>query len=138
MRISEVYYIINCFIGDLVGKEFNEEDVGSISGWGRSPGEGNGYPLQCSCLDNSVNREDWQATVHGGHKESDTTEWLTLSLHFHTQRNLCNKIIILSSPVKFMSVSIWLTFYFLLPLNQIEKKTTNLFNWLWFFIHLMI
>ena len=105
LRISEVYYIINCFIGDFDGKEFSEEDLGSISGWGRSPGEGNGYPLQCFCLDNSMDREDRQVTVHGGHKESDTTEWLTLSLHFHTQRKL-NKILILSSPVKFMSVSI--------------------------------
>jgi len=40
-------------------------DPGSISGWGRSPGEGNGNPLQYSCLENSMDREVWQATVHG-------------------------------------------------------------------------
>ena len=68
-------------------------------------------PIQCFCLDNSMDREDLQATVHGGHKESDTTEWLTLSLHFHTQRKLHNKSLILSSPVKFMSVSIWLILF---------------------------
>ena len=56
-------------MGDFDGKEFNGEDLGSVSGWGRSPGEGNGYPLQCFCLDNSMDKEDWQATVHGGHKE---------------------------------------------------------------------
>ena len=54
-------------------------DPGLIPGWGRSPGEGNGNPLQYSCLDNYMDRGAWWATVHGGHKESDTTEWLTLS-----------------------------------------------------------
>ena len=37
----------------------------SVPGLGRSPGEGNGNPLQFSCLENSVDREAWQATVHG-------------------------------------------------------------------------
>ena len=36
-----------------------------IHGLGRSPGEGNGYPLQHSCLENSMEREAWQATIHG-------------------------------------------------------------------------
>ena len=40
-------------------------DLGSIPGWGRSPEEGNGNPLQCSCLENSMDRGAWQATVHG-------------------------------------------------------------------------
>ena len=40
-------------------------DVGSISGSGGSPGEGNGNPLQCSCLGNPMDRVDWWATVHG-------------------------------------------------------------------------
>ena len=40
-------------------------DAGSIPGSGRSPGEGNGDPLQFSCLENSMNRGAWQATVHG-------------------------------------------------------------------------
>ena len=39
-------------------------DLGPIPGLGRSPGEGNGNPLQYSCLENSVHREAWQATVH--------------------------------------------------------------------------
>ena len=40
-------------------------DMGSISGSGRSPGEGNGNPLQYSCLGNPMDRGTWQATVHG-------------------------------------------------------------------------
>ena len=40
-------------------------DAGLIPGLGRSPGEGNGNPLQYSCLENSKDREDWWATVHG-------------------------------------------------------------------------
>ena len=40
-------------------------DMGSIPGLGKSPGERNGYPLQCSCLENPMDRGAWQATVHG-------------------------------------------------------------------------
>ena len=58
----------------------NTEDVGLIPGSGRSPGEGSGYPLQYSCLGNSMGRGAWWATVHGITKESDMTEKLTLSL----------------------------------------------------------
>ena len=51
----------------------NAGDVGLIPGSGRSPGEGNGNPLQYSGLENPMNRGPWQATVHGVAKESDTT-----------------------------------------------------------------
>ena len=40
-------------------------DQGSVPGWGRSPGEGNGKPLQYSCLENPMDRGAWYATVHG-------------------------------------------------------------------------
>ena len=40
-------------------------DVGSFLGWGRFPGEENGYPLQYSCLENSMDRGAWWTTVHG-------------------------------------------------------------------------
>ena len=49
-------------------------DLSSIPRMGRSPGEGNGNPLQCFCLENPMGRGAWQATVHGGSKELDTTE----------------------------------------------------------------
>ena len=40
-------------------------DVASIPGLGRSPGEGNGNPLQYFCLENPMDREAWRAAVHG-------------------------------------------------------------------------
>ena len=49
-------------------------------GSGRSPGEGNGNPLQYSCLDNSIDRGAWGCNSPWGCKEPDTAEWLTLSL----------------------------------------------------------
>ena len=54
-------------VAQINGKESlcNAGDPGSIPGWGRSPGEENGYPFQYSCLENSMDREVWWATVHG-------------------------------------------------------------------------
>ena len=49
------------------------EDLGSTRGFRRSPGEGNGNPLQYSCLGNPMDRGSWRAIVHGVAKELDTT-----------------------------------------------------------------
>ena len=57
----------------------NAGDVGSVPGLGRSPGEGNGNPLQYSCLKNFMDRGAWLAIVHGVEKELDTTEQLAFS-----------------------------------------------------------
>ena len=50
---------------DGKGSACSEGELGSISGLGRFPGEGNSYPLQYSCLENSMERGVWHATVHG-------------------------------------------------------------------------
>ena len=71
------------FPGDASGKESagNAGDPGLIPGWKRSPGEGNSYPLQYSCLENPMDRGAWWATVHGV-----TESWTQLSDgHFHCQ-----------------------------------------------------
>ena len=59
----------------LSGKEYayNAGDPGLIPGLGRSPGGGHGNPLQNSCLENSIDRGAWQATVHRV-AQSDVTE----------------------------------------------------------------
>ena len=51
----------------------NARDAGSVPGSGRSSGEGNGHPLQCSCLGSPMDRGAWWAIVHVVPKESDTT-----------------------------------------------------------------
>ena len=63
---STVGLVFICFPGSSDGKESacNASDPGSIPGLGRCPGEGNGYPVQYSCLENSMDRRGWQATVH--------------------------------------------------------------------------
>ena len=66
------------FFNDSVGKEYicnarDAGDAGSIPGLGRSPGGGNGNPLQCSCLGNPMDRGAWWAIVHRGAKSRDRT-----------------------------------------------------------------
>jgi len=60
-------------VKNLPAKAGDTGDSGSISVSGRSPGEGNGNPLQYSCLENSMGRGDWWATVRGV-AELDITE----------------------------------------------------------------
>ena len=66
------------FPGGLAVKNLpdNAGDTGLITGSGRSPGEGNGNPLQYTCLENSMDRGAWQAVVHGITKELDMTQQL--------------------------------------------------------------
>ena len=72
--ISSTIFICEV-LGSASGKESacNAGDPGSIPETGRSPGEGNGNPLQYSCLENSMDGGAWEAAVHGVAK-SDTIE----------------------------------------------------------------
>ena len=67
---------IKGFSGGSDGKEStcNAGDPGSFPGSGRSPGGGNGHPLQYSCLENPVDRGAWWVYLPGGCKELDMTE----------------------------------------------------------------
>ena len=64
------------FPGDSDGKESACDAGGpdSVPESGRSPGEGNGYPPQYSCLENPIDRGAWRAEVYGVAKQSDMTE----------------------------------------------------------------
>ena len=67
-------------------------DPGLFPGSGRSPGEGNGNPLQCSCLENPMNREVWWATVHGVTKSRTqlSNEHFAKMAHPPSTRLYCN------------------------------------------------
>ena len=71
MSLSKVgnKHIRGLYFGGSDGKESacNAEDPGLIPGLGRSPGEGNGNPVQYACLKNSKDRGAWWAIVHGSH-----------------------------------------------------------------------
>ena len=81
--MSECIYVFThkyiCYRGfpggsDSKASACNAGDPGSIPGFGRSPGEGNGNPLQYSCLENSMDGGAWWATAHGAAKS-----WIWLS-----------------------------------------------------------
>ena len=76
MFTEALFIIVKGFSSGISGKEptCNTGDLGLIHGLGRSPGEGKGYSLQYSVLENSMDYSPW------GRKESDTTELLSLSL----------------------------------------------------------
>ena len=70
------------FPGSSDGKAsaYNEGDPGSIPGSGRSPGEGNGNPLQYSCLENPMNGGAWLAAVHGVTKSQTLLSDFTITM----------------------------------------------------------
>ena len=72
------------FPGGSVSKESvcNAGDLGSVPGWGRSPGGGHGNPLQYSCLENPYGQRSLEGYSPWGCKELDTTAWLSTA---HTQ-----------------------------------------------------
>ena len=71
---SQVALVVN----NLPADAGDLKDVGSVPGSGRSPGEGNGYPLQYSCLENPMDRGAWWARVHGVAKSWTRQKWLHL------------------------------------------------------------
>ena len=85
-----------CFPCDSAGKESscNAEDLGSIPGLGRSPGEGNGNPFHYSCLENPMYRGAWQATVHRFAKS-----WIQQSnQHPPTHRRASQVVLVVKNP----------------------------------------
>ena len=83
--LSVIYYCLSdsggTVVKNLPANARDTRDVGLIPGSGKSPEGEHDSPLQYSCLENSMDRGAWWATVHGVTKESDTTE----QLRTHTQ-----------------------------------------------------
>ena len=115
----------------LNGKESTRSagDLDSIPGLERSSGEGNGNPLQYSCLGSPIDREAWSAIFHGVAKESDTT-WVTKQQRFIIQ--IATQMLPLSEILSWSSSqSHNLNYIFWLYLHQI-----NLCLIIYLFIHL--
>ena len=95
-RKHSVYAIVLFFLAfrgqfSSAGKESacSAGDPGSIPGSGRSPGEGNGYPLQYCCLENSMDRGAWRATVHGvTRSQTWLSDWTAATDLFQSSSNL--------------------------------------------------
>ena len=78
--IFDVAIAIRGFPGGAVVKNLpanrgDTRDMGSISGWGRCPGEGNGNPLQYSCLENSIDKGAWWATIPVANSQTPLSNW---------------------------------------------------------------
>ena len=86
LRKYEIFLLRQGFPGgaEVKASASNAGDPGSIPGSGRSPGEGNGNPLQDSCLENSMDGGAWQATIHGVAKSQIRLSDITC---FHFQTN---------------------------------------------------
>ena len=69
---------------NLLANAGDKRNTGSIPGWGRSPGEGNGNPLQYSCLENHMDRGAQHSSVHGVAKNQTRLKRLSTHTHYYT------------------------------------------------------
>ena len=93
--MTYIHYPRGTVMKNMIANAGDARDVGWIPRLGRSPRVGNGNPFQYFCLQNSMDRGAWQATVHGV-AESDTTEHTAHDM----ARQLSSKIIIQSCEVQ--------------------------------------
>ena len=93
MIFTELTFTVYQILGGLDGKESacSVGDLGSIPGLGRSSGEGNGYPLQYSCLENPMDRGAWGLQSMG--LQSDTIERLTTQ-HRSSIKSFCVELMV--------------------------------------------
>ena len=109
-------------VKNLPANTGDTRDTSLIPGWGRSPEGGNGSSLQCSCLENSMDRGAWWATVHGV-ADSDTAEHTHTHTHTHTYEHphtsLCQPLP-LSDPLLLQESSSWGNIYSLYSLPPLS------------------
>ena len=110
-QVSFLFFLAVLYVGLpwwLSGKESacNAENSGSIPGLGRSPGEGNGYQIQYSCLENTMDRRARQAIVHGVAKSLTQLKQFTM----HASKKFCKFVIrkcpMTSLPLEFLYYSL--------------------------------
>ena len=92
-NLSTTLFKIRDFPGgsEIKASACNAGDLGLIPGLGRFPGEGNGNPLQYSCLENSMDRGAWWATVHGVAKSQTRLSDLTMdTVSLTKEARICN------------------------------------------------
>ena len=98
-------------------------DVGSIPGWGRSPGGGHGNPLQYSCQENSMDRGAWLATFHGVKKNMNWATWLNMTeqlIHFQKLKIFWN----------YLNLFFWKYLYDgMIGIQRIYNKLYTLIYW---------
>ena len=85
---------------EVKASAWNVGDLGLIPGLGGSPGEGNGNPLQYSCLENPIDRGAWRATVHGVAKNWTRLNDFHFSLSCKYVKNSYNSIENKNNPIE--------------------------------------
>ena len=98
--------------------------TGSIPGLGRSPGEGNGNPLQYSWLENSMDRGIWQATLHGftkSRRQLNTYPHTHTETHTHTLCYMVGLYRVFILYVLLSNISIFMGLYFWVMHNEIQS-----------------
>ena len=113
-------YIQISLVAQTVKRLYNAGDLGSIPGLGRSPGEGNGSPLQYYCLENPMDRGAWQATVHGVAESQTRLSDFSSHVYIYTHSDLLDHF-------HFFSPLVPLTYkYLLYPPSYSNPNLSNL------------
>ena len=107
----------------------NAKDSGLILGLGRFPGVENSNPLQYTCLENSMDRGAWQATVHGAAmSQTGLSDRAHMNTIYKTDVSTCSRPPLLPSQLKLpkaTSVTVWSKDFLILPIQQNNSKHTN-------------
>ena len=109
---------------------YNAGDLGSIPGSGRSPGEGNGKPLQYSCLENPMDGGAWWATVHGDTRSRTRLSDFTFTFTLYEVCELLVRVkwTDVSKACQIVSAHLLLASFTSLPLHKNSGPSTSYFG----------
>ena len=100
---------------------YNTRGLGSIPGSGRSPGEGDGNPLQCSCLENPMDRGAWRATVHAVVQSQTRLKQCNMALHMCSAQRNQTVIFVFHDDIKNIYIVVQLT-YNIVFISDVQKS----------------